>query len=417
MSINKKILVVLPLSGGSLPVGENCIDAFKKLGHTVEIFHGASYLEAYSAIRKTNINLQVRAQIENNFLQVIGQVLSSQIDTFAPDILFTVAQAPVSPIVLDKCKKQNIKTIMWFVEDYKIFTYWKAFAPLYDYFAVIQKEPFLSLLAQVGQNNAFYLPLAANPHLHKEQTLSNDEKEHYGSAISFMGAGYANRQKAFLELVPYGLKIWGTEWDGANEKLLARLQDNGKRLNPKEYIKIFTATDININLHSSVQDDELITEDDFVNPRTFELASCGAFQLVDKRKYLSEMFTDGEIATFSSMQELHEKIRYYLENPSEAKQIAQKGQLRVLKEHTYQKRMAQLLTIINDNKEEEEKKKSSFWDAERKKELVDLLEKLHLNENADIESIFKAISLNKEDLSSYKTALSYINEWGKNRNL
>lgn len=43
------------------------------------------------------------------------------------------------------------------VEDHEIFDYWKGYAPLYDVFAVIQKEQFLSQLAGIGQGNALYL--------------------------------------------------------------------------------------------------------------------------------------------------------------------------------------------------------------------------------------------------------------------
>ena len=65
-------------------------------------------------------------------------------------------------------------------------------------------------------------------------------------------------------------------------------------------MKIYNASKININLHSSLQTTDLVSRGDFVNPRTFELAAAGAFQLVDERSLLGELFGADELATFTS---------------------------------------------------------------------------------------------------------------------
>jgi spore maturation protein CgeB len=84
-----------------------------------------------------------------------------------------------------------------------------------------------------------------------------------------------------------------------------------------------------------------------LNPRTFELAACGAFQLVDERELLSECFKVGEeIVTFSSVADLKDKIEYYRDRPEERRRIAARARERVLREHTYEKRLEQMLTLI-----------------------------------------------------------------------
>ena len=75
---------------------------------------------------------------------------------------------------------------MWFVEDHRLFTYWQAFAPFYDLFAVIQKEPFFEKLAAIGQKNVLYLPLAADPAVHRPLALTPVERRRYGAEVSFM---------------------------------------------------------------------------------------------------------------------------------------------------------------------------------------------------------------------------------------
>ena len=51
-----KILIVLPLYGGSLPIGYYCADALKKLGHHVELFEAPEFLQAHTALRSLNIS-------------------------------------------------------------------------------------------------------------------------------------------------------------------------------------------------------------------------------------------------------------------------------------------------------------------------------------------------------------------------
>ena len=110
---------------------------------------------------------------------------------------------------------------------------------------------------------------------------------------------------------------------------------------------IFNASKINLNLHSSTERDGVDPTGDFLNPRTFELAGCGAFQLVDRRALLDEVFTPGEdIVTFEDTEDLKKKIDYYLEHEDERKAIAEKSRRTVLEKHTYQHRLRDMLSVI-----------------------------------------------------------------------
>ncbi len=283
-----RILVVLPLYGGSLPIGRYVASALREEGHLVEIFESPEFNSAYNSLKNLKVTADRLDYLQNSFLNVVSQSVLAKVETFEPDMVLAMAQAPLNHQALKRLRRDGVTTAMWFVEDFRLFTYWKSFAPFYDIFAVIQKEPFLSELAEIGQPNGLYLPLAADQNFHKPLDLTSIEKRKFGSDISFMGAGYANRRVAFRELVTHDFKIWGTEWD--DDHVLERLvQMKGARVSPEECVKIFNATKINLNLHSSVQAKELVTFGDFINPRTFELAACGSFQLVDKRTLLMEL--------------------------------------------------------------------------------------------------------------------------------
>lgn len=413
-----RILVVLPLYGGSLPIGRYVASALKEEGHLVEVFEAPEFYSAYDSLKNLKVTTDRLEYLENSFLNVVSQSVLAKVESFEPDMVLSMAQAPLNHQALKRLRRDGVTTAMWFVEDFRLFTYWKSFAPFYDIFAVIQKEPFLSELEAIGQPNALYLPLAARPDFHKPVELSPVEQKKFGSTVSFMGAGYPNRRVAFREFVNHDFKLWGTEWEG-DHVLEPLVQLKGARVTPEECVKIFNATRINLNLHSSVQAEELVSGGDFVNPRTFELASCGAFQLVDKRSLLSELFTEDELATFTSMDELMEKIEHYTAHPEECEQIAARGRERVLADHTYRMRMRTLIDFTTQRIEGWPKQRedssifSEDFPPELKKDIRQLLGQLGLPEDVSFKDLVWAVRQQQGKLSDLDTAILFLDEWKK----
>jgi len=412
-----RVLVVLPMYGGSLPVGRYCAQALRDLGHTVDVFDAPAFHGAFRAVRGLQITGERLEQLENAFLQLISQAVQAKAEQFAPDLTLALAQAPLTHQTLKRLERQGMVTAMWFVEDYKLFTYWRAFAPCYDIFAVIQKEPLLTELADAGQPNGLYLPLAALPDFHAPQKPDPAAQRSYGAKLSFLGAGYPNRRTAFRQLRHLDFKIWGSDWDG-DDSLAAHVQRNGARIDPEEAVRIFSASQINLNLHSSVQAKELVPTGDFVNPRTFELAACGAFQLVDRRELMPELFADDELACFSDMQELLEKIDYFLARPEERAAFAERGRQRVLRDHTYHARMETLIQFVKERKQGwPGRAKGEGLPAdlplELRAELADLLAGLGLPENAPLEDVMLRLRQRSGVLSPLETNLLFLDEWRK----
>jgi len=415
---NLRILVVLPFYGGSLPIGRYVTSALKEDGHLVEVFEAPEFYSAYDSLKSLKVTTDRLEYLQNSFLNVVSQSVLAKVETFEPDLVLCMAQAPLNHQALKRLKRDGVTTAMWFVEDYRLFTYWKAFAPFYDVFAVIQKGQIFDELNAVGQPNALYLPLAAQPDFHKPVDLTPVEQRKFGSDVSFMGAGYPNRRIAFRELVNHDFKIWGTEWEG-DHVLEPLIQLKGARISSEDCVKIFNATKINLNLHSSIQADELVTYGDFVNPRTFELAACGAFQLVDKRSLLPEAFAENELATFSSMDELIEKIGYFTSNPEECVGIAQRSRDRVLKDHTYKIRMRTLIEFTNERIDGWPKQRASstvFSDdfpPELEQDIRQLIGELGLPEDVSFEDLVWAVRQQQGKLSDLDTAILFLDEWQK----
>ncbi len=361
--LNPTIGVAGPIQGGTQPIMEYVARALVMLGQRTHMYDMSGFCNGYHNLSKFVSDPMRRKGLENTYCEMLSQVLLESVNEKPVDILICMALAPITPRVLLELRKRGIITVLWFVEDFVRFTYWQQNAQFYDFIFTIQKGKCIEAIKAAGAGEVHYVPVACDPALHAPVVVTPEEKEKYGSPVSFMGAGYHNRQQIFASLADLPLKIWGTEWPTCRpfDRLV---QDGGRRIPPSEYVKIFSASDINLNLHSSHERDGVDPFGDFLNPRTFELASAGAFQLMDERSLLSECFEPGkEIVTFRNAQELKEKIHYYMDHPQERREIANRARARALKDHTYQHRVKDMLSIIYSSRFEQIKNKleSGTW--------------------------------------------------------
>lgn len=417
-SINKglKIMVIGPIYGGSLPIARYCVSALKNLGHKVDFVDCSIYKDAFLGISAITKNKAHQGQLQEKFVEFASEAVVARCGEFKPDLVFALAQAPLTASSLEKLRAYRIPTAFWFVEDYRHMEYWKKMAPFYDFFFTIQKDAFHNELEKAGVKNYHYLPLAASTSVHKKIDLTENELKIYGSDISFVGAGYFNRRSFFEGLLDFDFKIWGNEWD-FNSPVGKCIQRSGKRIDPGEIVKIFNATRININLHSSSYHKGVNPYGDFVNPRTFEIAACEAFQLVDYRSELPGFFKiDEEIACYKSLEDLRKKIKFYLENPDDRKQIARKGRARIEKEHTYEHRMREMMDFLFERGYE-----PPAWHSDRRdvKELVEaagketelgkFFSRFNDKEEIGLGDIVQYIRENDGPLSDVETVFLFMN--------
>lgn len=339
------VAVVGPIYGGSLPVTGYVVRALEALGHRVSWIdhsvHHRSY-EAFGSFR----DARHRSAMQNRFADVLSMSTLTELAEDPPDLVLAMAQAPMSLGALEHLRRKKFVTAMWFVENFRHLTYWQQLATGYDYWFVIQQAECQAALKRAGAPHVSYLPMAADPVIHRPLTLTAEEQEEFGADVSFVGAGYPNRRTLLPRWMSreWSFKLWGNEWDGATE-LASVLQRQGARIDTETCLSVFNATGINLNLHSC-SGEGLDPQGDFVNPRTFELAACGAFQLTDRRVLMGELFTDQEIVQFSRADEVRSLIRTWLSDPAGRRRIADAARQRVLREHTYQHRMTHMLAEL-----------------------------------------------------------------------
>lgn len=84
------------------------------------------------------------------------------------------------------------------------------------------------------------------------------------------------------------------------------------------------------------------------NMRMYESTGSGALLITEEKSNLKDLFIPGvEVVTYKDNLDAATKVRYFLDHPNELKAIASAGQRKTLNEHTYEKRVAQMIQEIS----------------------------------------------------------------------
>lgn len=339
-----RVLVVPPLHGGSLPVAGWCAQALDHLGCQVRTVPLDLAFPLFDRVRSTRLEPARVEPVKDLLMRFLGEVAALEAAVFQPHLVLVMAQAPLDRRAIAELRRGGAVVAFWFIEDFRHLSYFREVAASYDWFFHIQGAEMVGELERLGARQAF-LPMAAHPPVHRPVDLSADDQRRFGAEVGFLGAGYPNRVKGFERLATAGLplKVWGTGWP-AGGPLGQRLGEGGRRLSTEEVVKVYNACKVVLNLHSSTDPDRPAAQADFVNPRTFEVAACGGFQLVDRSAGLEDFLAPGkEVAVFGDLSELIGQAEHYLKNPEMRWSMARAARRRVLAEHTYYHRMESLM--------------------------------------------------------------------------
>ncbi|MFS0723245.1 glycosyltransferase [Paenibacillus sp. 1P07SE] len=269
-----------------------------------------------------------------------------------PDLVVVLNGVVFPAEQVEKLRNHGIRTAVWFTDD-PYYTDWtSAIGPRYDYIFTLEHSC-VAYYESLGCRQVHYLPFAAAPSLFHPKHVPQS----YQSDICFIGTGFWNRIDLIDRLTPYlkhrKVVIAGWWWDRLKhyDQLSGSIR-LGDWMTPEDTASYYNGAKIVINLHRSVDDDTINANRiklpaSSPNPRTFEIAACGALQLTDLRADLGNWYkVDEEIAHFSSFEELTAKLDYYLTHDEERRRLALRGLLRTRSHHTYEQRLHTLLERI-----------------------------------------------------------------------
>ena len=327
-----KILLVLPSHLKTVPMNHFSAKALADLGHEVviESYH-AGLLD--KLLDKFN-NIPSQAQPWDN----VNRRIQKTIANFKPDLLFTIYGVKLSAETLSIAKSAGIKTACWWINDPFQFERGLAMAGNYDVWFSNSAECAKQIALKTGVK-AYFLPTACDPDTHKHVEANKD----FASEVCFAGDWSPEREQLVKNLVDTGInmRIFGP-WQKklAKDSPLHRYLTPGF-FTPAQMAIYFSSTKIVLNFHTWYGD-----ASHGVNPRLFEAAACRSVQVVDFKDEIPLLFdVNNEISIYNNTDELPKLIKDLLKNPAKREQLADLGQKRALKDHTYAARMQQMLDL------------------------------------------------------------------------
>lgn len=253
-----------------------------------------------------------------------------------PDLMLTILHRDeLDPSVIREISENSDTiTLNWFCDDqWRFENYSRYWAPCFNW-VVTTAPSALPKYAHLGYSNVIKSQWASNPLYRKlDLPLKYD--------VTFVGQPHSNRREIIQSLRDTGINVhvWGNGWESG-------------RISQEEMIRVFNQSRINLNLtkastcsqglqyaraHGHRQNPEQI------KGRSFEIPSCGGFQLSGSVEDLDEYYENGkEIVCYEDVDDLRKKIDYYLSNEDERAAIAQAGYQRTLREHTFAHRFANI---------------------------------------------------------------------------
>lgn len=255
----------------------------------------------------------------------LNQALLEVVEQERPNIMLTVQrdyEIWLETLQIIQARK-DVATISWTTDDSWKYREVSRFIGIAYHAMTTTYADCVERYHQDGILNVLLTQWAANPEILQAPLLAS-ECQH---PVSFVGAAHGDRQQKIAALRSQGIEVkcFGYGWSSGS-------------VEAKEIPRIVRESVISLNFANAYKGANQ------VKARTFEVPGAGGFLLTESASGLEHSYADGqEVVTFSDIDDLAKKIRYFLAKPIERDAIAQAGFMRTQREHTYDLRMKELL--------------------------------------------------------------------------
>lgn len=326
-----KVLVVCMLHAYGDPQREysyeyfNFYQSLQQAGHEVELF---DYMGELRATDRVEMN----------------QKLLERVQEAPPDVvvfsLYTDQLQPETVVAL----REYTRTFCFFHDDNWRVDFSRFWARHFDCFSTSDIYGPLKY-RELGLENAVYFPFGCNEQIFRPLNLPMQYD------VSFVGGWHPYRAWIVERIRRAGIEVatFGYGWPSGE-------------IDQEGMVCVFNQSRINLNLSNSAAWDVrylLSSPRALINRvrskknveqmkgRMFEVNGCAAFQLSYYVEGLANCYQpEQEIAIYSDVDDLIEKIRFYLAHEAQRAAIAQAGYARTLREHTFAGRFEQVFRAM-----------------------------------------------------------------------
>lgn len=318
-----KILVVCMLHTYGDPKREYSFEYFNfyqvlgAMGHEVELF---DYMGEMNALGKEGMNRKLLERVRQ--WRPATTIFSLYTDQFEPKTVNAL--------------REFSKTFCFFHDDTWRVEYSRFWARQFEFFSTPDLYGEMKYHA-LGLSNAIYFPFGCNEQISRKLDIP---KQH---DVSFVGGWHPYREWLIKRIRKAGISVQvaGYRWPEGE-------------IDQEGMVRIFNQSRINLNLSNSASWDAryLVSSPrallnrlrskkniEQMKARIFEVNGCGAFQLSYFVEGLANCYDiDREIVVYADVDDLIEKIKFYLAHEALRESMAMAAYARTLRDHTYAQR-------------------------------------------------------------------------------
>ena len=321
--------------------------AFARAGHLISIVDDMMFIPwSTDSIAGKTIRTIGTRYLQKNY----NDHIKRQTKIFKPDLVCVYKGTSVFSETLSYIKTQGAP-IVCIYPDVSMFDHGKHIPeciPLYDYIFTTKSFGIQDLRKHFQYVNASVIRHCVDPEIHRpiDQTLLG--KTDFRCDVSFIGTYSPKKEgllKELLKLRPeLDLKIWGGYWHTSRNEKILRAWQNMVILGDI-YALAINASCINLSILSEAGGKA--SSGDLITARTFHIPGAGGFMLHERTPEVLEIFQEGkEVECFDSIEELVEKIGFYLVHNDARVRIAQEGHQKIMSAHTSDHRVAEIIETL-----------------------------------------------------------------------
>lgn len=283
---------------------------------------------------------------EDEAARLAADAIAAECLRLRPDLVLIVCGIGLHPDVYPLLRRAGLRTA-WIASECPYQDQAQiALAALTDYCFVNDRASVMPF--RRVNPRTWYLPPAHDPEIHRPIAVGPENR----SDVFLVGTGFGERVR-FLEAVDWtgiDFKLFGL-WELAPESPLRR--HYRPRLVPNdEAARWYSGARVCLNLHRAdkgwATPGDLVGAAYSINPRAYEIAACGAFQVCDdSRPELADVFGCA-VPTFRTPEDLGGLIRWALADDAARAELAATARDRVAP-HTFTARAKALIAAVESS--------------------------------------------------------------------
>ena len=320
-------------------------NALQRLNFECKLFYADTFADCHSYLQKKLDNV-LQHKLSADYLKKLSAQAKQEIAEYNPNkILFINSPLPedtVQEIVSDgkPCYFYYVDP----VEDVEKFKSKKSncYIGLYDINSYKK-------LSSAGIKNVKFLPLGYNCDYENVPKMAKDIDIFWvgtpNKARLKILSAIAKKAKADGWIFQCYSPFWG--WQYFWKKWIFQVKYPelyrcavNQELVSKEVAEKYSRSCICLNIHNA--------NIDSFNPRTYEILASGGFLLTDERKEYDGLVPGEDFACYSSVEDMIEKIEYYLNHNEEREQMVARGKTKIFGKRTVSESVRQLFEMCCD---------------------------------------------------------------------